>query len=80
MRLVISKQAAKDSPTAWKIIWLGIELDTRRQTIAIPEDKITNKVLFFRKEIFSSEYRYKKEISTSTLEELIGVLCHFSQT
>ena len=80
LRLGISKQAAKDSPSAWKITWLGIEIDTIRQTLSIPEDKITNTVMYFNQEIFSSEHRYKREISTSTLEELIGVLCHYSKT
>ena len=37
LRMGIYKQHAKETPTAWKIVWLGIDLDTKRQTIAIPK-------------------------------------------
>ena len=55
----IFKQHAKETPTAWKIVWLGIDLDTKRQTIAIPENKQTNTILFFHEEIFNSDIRIR---------------------
>ena len=79
LKMGISKQAAKDSPTSFEIEWLGMHFDTKANTIRIPEDKVTNTVLFYRKEILEDSGGFKKVVQSRTLEELIGVLCHFSQ-
>ena len=79
LKMGISKQAAKDSPTSFEIVWLGMHFDTKANTIKIPEDKITNTVLFYQKEILEETGGFKKVVQSQILEELVGVLCHYSQ-
>ena len=79
VRMGISKQSAKDSPASFKIVWLGVELDTKMHTISIPEDKITNTILFYNKEIFEDGKGFRREVNTRILDGLIGVLCYYSQ-
>ena len=38
-RMGITKQAKKDSPAAWKTVWLGFELNTKESTLTIPREK-----------------------------------------
>ena len=79
LKMGISKQSKKDSPTAFKIEWLGVEFDTTLNKICIPAGKMTNTTAFFHKEILDEGSGFKKELHTHILEELIGVLCHYSQ-
>ena len=79
VRMGISKQELKDSPTGWEIVWLGMRLDTIHNTISVPESKVCNTVLFFHTEIFSELGGFKEQIDTRVLDKLIGVLCHYSQ-
>ena len=39
MKMGMTKQCKKDSPTAWKAVWLGFEFDTKESTLAIPQKK-----------------------------------------
>ena len=79
VKMGISKQEKKDSPTAWDIVWLGFHLDTRNQTIAIPEDKQQAVILSLHAD-FMQNGLWKAVVSTKTLEKMVGTLCHFSQT
>ena len=49
IKMGIAKQGKKDSPPAWSITWLGFELDTRRQTLGIPEEKLQALLQTFHK-------------------------------
>ena len=79
-KMGISKQAEKDSPTAWTIVWMGVKFDTRDNSIQIPEDKVGNTRAFFQAKLFEKEGVLKQQVQTKTLDELVGVLCHYSQT
>ena len=47
-RMGITKQGKKDSPTAWKAVWLGFEIDTRELTLSIPQEKRRRQCLRFK--------------------------------
>ena len=79
-KMGISKQATKDSPTDWTIVWMGVKFDTRDNSIQIPEDKVENTRALFQTKIFEVEGRVKRLLSTKIIDEIVGILCHFSQT
>ena len=73
----IAKQGKKDSPPAWSITWLGFHLDTRRQTLGIPEEKLQALLQTFHK-LFMDAGAWLDEVNTKVLEKLVGTLCHYS--
>ena len=78
IKMGIEKQSKKDSPIAWKIVWLGFELDTRRHTLGIPSDKQQALIHSFHAD-FMNEGAWRKAVGTKALEKLVGTLCHFIQ-
>ena len=50
--LGISKQPTKDSPPAWTTVWLGFEINSKDQTLAIPSDKESNIIQVFQEDFF----------------------------
>ena len=51
LKMGISNQTKKDSSSAFKIEWLGVEFDTTLNNISIPAGKLTNATAFLHKEI-----------------------------
>ena len=78
VKMGIAKQGKKDSPTAWSITWLGFHLDTRYQTLGIPEDKQQELLQRFHAE-FMNDGAWLGAVNTKILEKMLGTLCHFSQ-
>ena len=54
-RMGITKQSKKDSPTAWQIVWLGFEIDTKEGTLAIPQEKEESTLLQIQDDLFNDD-------------------------
>ena len=78
-KMGIVKQGKKDSPVGWSIVWLGFEINTKRMTLGIPNDKEVALVLRMHEEMFSEDGRLIEVIGTLLLEEMVGIWCHMSQ-
>ena len=76
-KMGIAKQGKKDSPPAWSITWLGFHLNTRNQTLGIPEEKLEALLLTFHTH-FMDAGAWLEEMNTKVLEKLVGTLCHYS--
>ena len=79
IKMGITKQVKKDSPTAWSTVWLGFLLNTKDQTLAIPPEKEMAVVLQIQEELFDEEGGLLPVANTVALGKLVGVLCHMSQ-
>ena len=77
IKMGIAKQGKKDSPPAWLITWLGFHLDTRLQTLDIPEQKLQALLQTFHNQ-FMEAGAWLEEVNTKNLEKLVGTLCHYS--
>ena len=78
-KMGISKQTKKDSPTAWKTIWLGFELDTKERTLAIPQEKENATIMRIQEEFFDEDGGLMPFVDTVKLGKLVGTFCHMSQ-
>ena len=77
--LGISKQPTKDSPPAWTTVWLGFEINSKDQTLAIPSDKESNIIQVFQEDFFDDRGGLLPVANTVKLGKLVGSLCHMSQ-
>ena len=78
-RMGITKQSKKDSPTAWKIVWLGFEIDTKECTLAIPQEKEESTLLQIQDDLFNDDGGFMPFADTAKLGKLVGIFCHMSQ-
>ena len=75
----ISKQNKKDSPTAWKAVWLGFQFDTKEKTLAIPLEKEDATIMRIQDEFFDENGGLMPFVNTVKLGRLVGTFCHMSQ-
>ena len=76
-KMGIAKQGKKDSPPAWSITWLGFHLNTRNQTLGIPEEKL-EALQQTSHTHFMKAGAWLEEVTTKVLEKRVGTLCHYS--
>ena len=79
IKMGITKQAKKDSPTSWKTIWLGLEFNTKESTLAIPSDKESTMIEEIQEKLFDEQGGLLAKVSTTELGKLVGSFCHMSQ-
>lgn len=79
IKMGITKQVKKDSPTSWKTVWLGLEFNTKESTIAIPCDKELAIIEEIQEKFFDQRGGLLAKVSTTELGKLVGSFCHMSQ-
>ena len=75
----ITKQSKKVSPTAWKTVWLGFEINTKECTLAIPQEKEEATLLQIQDDLFDDIGGLMPFADTAKLGKLVGIFCHMSQ-
>ena len=80
LKMGISKQAKKDSPTSWKTVWLGFEINAKDSTLAIPNQKELALILEIQEKFFDERGGLLDVVNTTALGKLVGSFCHMNQT
>ena len=79
LKMGMTKQIKKDSPTAWKSVWLGFEFNTKNSTLAIPQKKEEAVILKIQEEFFDDDGGLMPFVNTVELGKMVGTFCHMSQ-
>ena len=79
VKMGITKQTKKDSPTSWKTVWLGFEINAKESTLAIPHKKELAVILEIQEKFFDERGGLRDVVNTTALGKLVGTFCHMSQ-
>ena len=79
VKMGITKQTKKDSPTSFQTVWLGFEINAKDSTLAIPEKKEIAVILEIQDKFFDDRGGLRDVVNTTELGKLVGTFCHMSQ-